>query len=175
MGPCVRPGRTSPGRLRPGIRAQPCRAPRHLEWVEITLKGTAHDPDGDATLDTYEWDFGDGSPVVTGTVTDPYAIEARHTYVGNIGDICSSPRLTVTDTSGKPAATNTWSRSRTAPTWKSRSTSPSTKGCGAYTRTWCAAPSATGPPPAIGPTMELGCCHRGKHRSVRDPGQPAGR
>src|SRR3990172_2169183 len=61
----------------------------HDTWsgLEISLKGTAHDPDGDHTLATYAWDFGDGSPVETGTVTDPYAIEARHTYVGNIEDL----------------------------------------------------------------------------------------
>jgi hypothetical protein len=74
----------------------------HDTWsgLEITLKGTAHDPDGDSTLATYEWDFGDGSPVVTGGVSEPYAIEARHTYVGNIGDLFVAT-LTVTDTSGE--------------------------------------------------------------------------
>ena len=74
----------------------------HDTWsgLEITLKGTAHDPDGDGTLDTYEWDFGDGSLVETGTVTDPYVIEARHTYAGNLGDKFVA-RLTVTDTSGQ--------------------------------------------------------------------------
>jgi hypothetical protein len=71
----------------------------HDTWSgkEITLKGTAHDPDDDGTLATYEWDFGDGSPPETGAVTDPYAIEARHTYAGNIGDIFVAT-LTVTDT-----------------------------------------------------------------------------
>jgi hypothetical protein len=74
----------------------------HDTWsgLEITLKGTAHDDDGDGTLATYEWDFGDGSPTEAGTVTDPYAIEARHIYVGNIGDIFVA-RLTVTDTGGQ--------------------------------------------------------------------------
>jgi hypothetical protein len=73
----------------------------HDTWsgLEITLKGTAHDPDGDHTLSTYEWDFGDGSPVETGAVTDPYAIEARHTYVGSIGDKFVA-ELTVTDIDG---------------------------------------------------------------------------
>ena len=70
----------------------------HDTWsgLEITLKGTAHDPDGDGTLATYAWDFGDGSPVETGAVADPYAIEARHTYTGNIGDLFVAT-LTVTD------------------------------------------------------------------------------
>jgi len=74
----------------------------HDTWsdLEITLKGTAHDADGDGTLATYEWDFGDGSPPETGTVTDPYVIEARHTYVGNIGDIFVAS-LTVTDLNGQ--------------------------------------------------------------------------
>jgi hypothetical protein len=74
----------------------------HDTWsgLEITLKGTAHDPDGDDTLDTYEWDFGDGSPVATGSDPDPYAIEATHTYVGNVGDIFIAT-LSVTDTSGQ--------------------------------------------------------------------------
>jgi len=74
----------------------------HDTWsgLEITLKGTAHDPDGDANLATYEWDFGDGSPVETGSVTDPYAIEARHTYVGALGDLFIAT-LTVTDTSAE--------------------------------------------------------------------------
>lgn len=74
----------------------------HDTWseLEITLKGTAHDPDGDATLDSYQWDFGDGSPVVSGIVTDPYAIEARHIYVGSIGDLFIAT-LTVTDFDGE--------------------------------------------------------------------------
>jgi hypothetical protein len=38
--------------------------------------------------------------VETGTVTDPYVIEARHTYAGNLGDKFVA-RLTVTDTSGQ--------------------------------------------------------------------------
>ena len=74
----------------------------HDTWsgLEITLKGTAHDPDGDANLNMYEWDFGDGSPPISGPITDPYAIEAKHTYVGSIGDLFVAT-LTVTDTSGE--------------------------------------------------------------------------
>lgn len=70
----------------------------HDTWsgLGITLKGTAHDPDGDGTLATYEWDFGDGSPVVTGAVTDPYVIEATHIYTGSVGDLFVAT-LTVTD------------------------------------------------------------------------------
>jgi hypothetical protein len=73
----------------------------HDTWSgrQIALKGTAHDPEGDGTLATYQWDFGDGSPVEAGTVSDPYAIEARHIYVGNIGDLFVAT-LTVTDEDG---------------------------------------------------------------------------
>jgi hypothetical protein len=74
----------------------------HDTWsgLEITLKCTAHDPDGDATLATYEWNFGDGSSVETGAGINPYAIEARHTYVGNVGDLFVAS-LTVTDNTGE--------------------------------------------------------------------------
>ena len=74
----------------------------HDTWsgLEISLKGTAHDPDGDSTLDTYEWDFGDGSPPATGGVSNPYVIEERHTYTGAIGDKFVA-KLTVTDTDGE--------------------------------------------------------------------------
>jgi hypothetical protein len=74
----------------------------HDTWngLETTLKGTAHDTDGDSTLATYEWDFGDGSPVETGTVTSPYIIEARHVYTGTIGNMYVA-RLTVTDSDGE--------------------------------------------------------------------------
>jgi hypothetical protein len=77
----------------------------HDTWsgLEITLKCTAHDVDGDATLVGYEWNFGDGSPVETGSVTNPYVIEARHTYTGNIGDLFIAT-LKVTDTSGQTNA-----------------------------------------------------------------------
>ena len=61
----------------------------------IRLKGTA-DVQGATIL--YTWDFGDGSPVVTGTVTNKYVIEAAHTYVGAVGAIWTA-RLTVQNTS----------------------------------------------------------------------------
>ena len=73
----------------------------HDTWsgLEITLKGTAHDPDGDHTLVSYVWDFGDGSSPEAGVVTDPYAIEATHTYTGSEGDLFVAT-LTVTDDTG---------------------------------------------------------------------------
>ena len=49
--------------------------------AEITLKGIARDG---ATQ--YTWDFGDGSPTVSGAITDPYNLGVKHTYVGSAGD-----------------------------------------------------------------------------------------
>ena len=46
----------------------------------------------------YTWDFGDGSPVVTGTVTNRYAIEASHLYVAPVDTIFTA-RITVKNTS----------------------------------------------------------------------------
>lgn len=56
----------------------------HRVWsgLDTTLKGTAKG----FGLTGYEWDPGDGSPVITGWVNDPYIIEADHTYIGNPGD-----------------------------------------------------------------------------------------
>ncbi len=53
-------------------------------WIgkEITLKGTAHDEDGDATLVEYKWDFGDGYSTGLVSGVNPYVIEATHIYWG---------------------------------------------------------------------------------------------
>jgi len=79
----------------------------HDTWTGemITLKGTAHDPDGDGDLATYEWDFGDGSPADIGVVSDPYIIETAHAYAGSVGDIFVAT-LTVTDTGGESGSDN---------------------------------------------------------------------
>jgi hypothetical protein len=68
----------------------------HDTWSgkEITLKGTS---DVQSAGIQYTWDFGDGSPVVTGTVTNKYEIEAKHTYTGDPEDIFTAT-LTVQDT-----------------------------------------------------------------------------
>jgi len=48
--------------------------------AEITLKGIARDGATD-----YSWDFGDGSPLFSGSITDPYNLGVKHTYVGISG------------------------------------------------------------------------------------------
>ena len=52
--------------------------------VPTTLKGTA---DVQGANFQYTWDFGDGTPVATGVVTNRYVIQAAHTYTGPVGSI----------------------------------------------------------------------------------------
>ncbi|HUF61982.1 MAG TPA: PKD domain-containing protein [Verrucomicrobiales bacterium] len=59
-----------------------------------TLKGTT---DVQGANFEYTWDFGDGSPVFSATVTNQYALEAVHTYTGAVGTIFVAT-LTVRDT-----------------------------------------------------------------------------
>jgi hypothetical protein len=68
----------------------------HDTWSgkAVLLKGTA---DVQGVPWEYTWDFGDGSPVVSGTVANMYAIEATHTYTGSVGQIFTA-RLTVRNT-----------------------------------------------------------------------------
>ncbi len=61
----------------------------------VRLKGMA---DVQGANIQYTWDFGDGSPVAIGTVSNRYAIEALHTYDGLPGTVWTA-RLTVTNTS----------------------------------------------------------------------------
>lgn len=70
----------------------------------VRLKGTSSHQGANFS---YSWDFGDGSPPATGTVTNRYAIEASHTYVGAVGTIWTA-RLTVTDTSTGESASQTY-------------------------------------------------------------------
>jgi hypothetical protein len=67
----------------------------HDTWSgkSIRLKGTS---DVQGANIQYTWDFGDGTPVASGTVTDRYAIEASHTYTGAAGTGFTA-RLTVTN------------------------------------------------------------------------------
>jgi PKD domain len=68
----------------------------HDTWSgkSIRLKGTA---DIQGAGISWTWDFGDGSAVATGTVSNMYAIEASHTYTGTAGTIFTA-RLTVRNT-----------------------------------------------------------------------------
>ena len=71
----------------------------HRIWsgLNTTLKGTAQ---GDG-LTTFEWDPGDGSPAIGGTVNDPYVIEASHTYRAPLGTVYTAT-LTVWGAFGQP-------------------------------------------------------------------------
>ena len=68
----------------------------HDTWSgkSIRLKGTC---DSQGAAFQWTWDFGDGSPVATGTVTNKYVIEATHAYTGSAGTVFTS-RLTVQNT-----------------------------------------------------------------------------
>ena len=68
--------------------------PTH-DGYEATLKGVARDA---GTL-TYQWDFGDGITTTVATVTDKYAIEAKHSYTGTVGQPFVAT-LTVWDSAG---------------------------------------------------------------------------
>jgi hypothetical protein len=73
----------------------------HQTWDGrfTTLKGVAHDPDGDATLATYSWDFGDGTSSGVLPASNPYNLSVTHAYSGAIGTTIVA-RLTVTDVTG---------------------------------------------------------------------------
>lgn len=68
----------------------------HDTWSgkTITLKGTSDVEGGNIQ---YIWDFGDGSPVATGTVASKYAVEAKHAYAGTSGSVFTA-RLTLRNT-----------------------------------------------------------------------------
>ena len=74
----------------------------HDTWSghEVTLKGVAwslHEPL------TYQWDFGDGSSPISGSVTNKRVIEAKHVYTGPVGAPFIAT-LMVTDSQGRTAA-----------------------------------------------------------------------
>lgn len=60
----------------------------------VTLKGTT---DVQGAGFTWTWDFGDGSPVATGTVSDRYVVQAQHVYAGPVGTVWTAT-LTVRNT-----------------------------------------------------------------------------
>lgn len=70
----------------------------------IRLKGTCDRQGSDLH---WTWDFGDGSPVATGTVTNKYVIEASHTYTGASGTVYTA-RLTVHDQSTGETGSNSY-------------------------------------------------------------------
>jgi len=67
----------------------------HDTWSgkQIILKGTC------AGADQFTWDPGDGSPALTGAVTDPYVVEKFHAYTGAVGTLFTAT-LTCTSTEG---------------------------------------------------------------------------
>jgi hypothetical protein len=69
----------------------------HDTWSgkTITLKGTSSVQGANIQ---YFWDFGDGSPVATGTITNMYAVQATHAYTGSAGMVFTAT-LTVKNTS----------------------------------------------------------------------------
>ena len=71
----------------------------HTTWSgkSIRLKGVVRG--GTGTL-TYTWNFGDGSPVATGAVSNKRAIEYSHTYTGTVGQKYNAT-LTVVDSAGR--------------------------------------------------------------------------
>ena len=73
----------------------------HDTWSAktITLKGTCNVLNGTPAGTTYSyiWDFGDGSPVATGTVTNKYVIQATHAYTG-ASNLVFTATLTVQNT-----------------------------------------------------------------------------
>jgi hypothetical protein len=60
----------------------------------VTVKGTCN---VQGAPNQYFWDFGDGSPVATGTVGNQYVIEAKHAYTGPVGLVFTAT-LTVKNT-----------------------------------------------------------------------------
>ena len=78
----------------------------HDTWVgkTVTLKGTCAQQGANFS---WTWDFGDGSPTVSGTLAtagSQYGIEAKHAYGGPVGQIYTA-NLTVTDTSTAESTT----------------------------------------------------------------------
>jgi len=80
----------------------------HDTWSgkAVTLKGTS---DQYGASIQWTWDFGDGSPVATGTVTSAnlYALESSHTYVGSDGTTFTA-RLTVANGATGESASQTY-------------------------------------------------------------------
>jgi len=75
------------------------------EGKRITLKGTSDvPPPGNTYL--YSWDFGDGSPVASGSVTSAnnYALQALHTYTGSVGTTFTARLTVLNNTTGESSS-----------------------------------------------------------------------
>lgn len=64
-----------------------------ISGVPVALRGTVQSA---STNLTYTWNFGDGSAVESGPVTNPYVIETTHTYSDRTGKVFTAT-LTVKD------------------------------------------------------------------------------
>lgn len=69
----------------------------------IRLKGTSDVAGGNIQ---YTWDFGDGSPVATGTVGNGRIVEASHTYTGPVGTIYTATLTVRNSTTGESSSKN---------------------------------------------------------------------
>jgi hypothetical protein len=72
------------------------------DGYNMLLMGVAEDHDGDAALASYEWNFGDGSPAVSGGLsgTGPVNLDIRHVYAGHADGTPLTATLEVCDTNG---------------------------------------------------------------------------
>lgn len=70
----------------------------------IRLKGTS---DVQGANIRWTWDFGDGSAVATGTVSDMYVVEASHAYTGAAGQVFTA-RLTIDNTTTGESASKAY-------------------------------------------------------------------
>ena len=70
----------------------------------VRLKGTS---DQQGANIQYSWDFGDGSAVATGTVTNRHAVEASHVYAGTPGTVWTA-RLTLSNTNTGESASKAY-------------------------------------------------------------------
>lgn len=85
----------------PWIPANPAVPHDTYAGKSVTMKGTS---DMQGVNIHYDWDFGDGSPHATGTVTNQFNVSAAHTYAGATGTIWTAV-LTLTDTNLNQSST----------------------------------------------------------------------
>jgi PKD repeat protein len=72
--------------------------PTVADTIRFDGRGSTADPDGDTQIVRYEWDFGDGSAAVEGSLVTHQYVAAKSGY---------TVRLTVTDNLGRTATTTT--------------------------------------------------------------------